>query len=183
MSKHNQRIRVFFGNERPSGLGHAFRKAFSKVSKSSDFVITMDADLNHQPEEISRFIKSQKETNADIVVGSRHVKGSIKKGVPLFKKIVSNLTNYFFSYCFGVKVKDKTSGYRLYKTNMLKKINYSSNDFEFLPEMLIIAQKKGMSIKEIPITFKFRIKGISKLRWGKAFKGYALLVLKRIFRK
>ncbi|MDP2750790.1 MAG: glycosyltransferase [Nanoarchaeota archaeon] len=182
LSKHNKKIRVFFGNKKPIGLGCAFRSAFSKISKDTNYVITMDADLNHQPEEIKKLLDNQKESDADIVVGSRHIKGSVRRDIPLFKKIISNLTNKFFTYFFGVKVKDKTSGFRLYKLEKLMKIKYKSEGFEFLPEMLMIAQRNKMKIIEVPITFKFRKKGISKLNWGKTFKGYVKLIFNKMFK-
>lgn len=176
------KVRPIFGSKKPLGLGYAFRKAFKAASKNADYVLTMDADLNHQPEEIKRLLKALNETNADIVVGSRQVAGSIRTDTPFIKKLISNLTNSFFTLAFGVKTKDKTSGFRLYKKASLMKLNYEANNFEFLPEMLMIAQKNRMKIVEVPITFKFRKKGVSKLRWGQTFKGYMALIFKKIFK-
>src|SRR5262245_5683839 len=60
----------------PDGLSNAFRRGFARLPPDSDFVLTMDADLNHQPEEIPRLLLKMTETGSDILVGSRFVRGS-----------------------------------------------------------------------------------------------------------
>ena len=176
-------LKLFY-EKKPLGLGNAFKKGFNLSDKKATHVITMDADWNHDPEEIS-ILFSRMKNNIDIVIGSRNCKGAKTTGIPIWKKVLSNLMNLIFNIITDVNIKDKTSGYRLYKKEALDKIKneYSSKNFEFLPEILIIAQKKGLNIVEAPINFKFRTIGKSKLEIFKTTKGYSKLLIRTIFRR
>lgn len=172
-----------YHSKKPSGLGNAFKKGFNLVSKSASHILTMDADWNHNPEEIPVLISKMKETDADIVIGSRHCEGGQVIGIPLWKKTLSGIMNIFFSIITNVKAKDKTSGYRLYtkEANDFIKNKYTAKNFEFLPEILIIAQRKGLKMVEAPIHFKYRTIGKSKMSIVKTAKGYLRLIFKIFF--
>lgn len=101
----DNRIKISY-SKKPKGLGKDFKTGFSIISKNANYVLTMDADLNHQPEEIPRFLKKIEEN--DIVIGSRHVLGGKRENIPLWKIIISDFTNIFFTILSGVKTKDKT---------------------------------------------------------------------------
>jgi dolichol-phosphate mannosyltransferase len=164
-------------NARPGGLGNAFRLGFSSVSADSDFVLTMDADLNHQPEEIPRFIEAIERTKADIVIGSRFLAESLSDRIPMWKRLLSGLMNRVIGILFGVEVRDKTSGYRLYRASCLKLLtSYRSEDFAFLPEILIKAERLGLQTVEIPIHFIYRVHGRSKMAFGRTIRSYLALL-------
>jgi dolichol-phosphate mannosyltransferase len=173
----NPHIKMIYG-KKPTGLGNDFKKGFLRVSRNSDYVITMDADLNHQPEEIKRFIPLMKKN--DIVIGSRHVHGSVRKSIPFWKRIISDFTNTVFSIISGVKIKDKTSGFRSYRRTVIQSIarKYTCKNFEFLLEILLIAKKLGYSMAEVPITFTYRTRGTSKFRVFTTLVGYFRLLFK-----
>jgi dolichol-phosphate mannosyltransferase len=166
------------------GLGNAFRKGFSYV-KNSDYIITMDADLNHMPEEIPNFLKESKENDYDIIIGSRKVKGAKTEIYQKWKIFLSNLMNLIFKIVFRTNIQDKTSGYRFIKTGMGKRIARKTKmqNFEFIMEFLMIADKSKLRIKEIPITFKKRIHGESKLHVVKTSIGYIKLLMKSLLIK
>lgn len=168
-------------SEKPGGLGHDFRQGFSCISPKSTYVLTMDADLNHHPEEIPRFLDEMKKNNPDFIIGSREVPRAIISNIPLWKRFISKLANIVFDLKAGSAIKDKTSGYRLYKKGALEKImrEVRSKNFEFLMEMLIIAKRFGMNISEVPITFTYRVHGKSKMNLFKTGKGYLRLILTR----
>jgi dolichol-phosphate mannosyltransferase len=148
----------------PSGLGRAFRRGFDSIPFDADFVVTMDADQNHQPEEIPRLLDVARDTGADIVVGSRRVDHSEVEGMPHWKSAISGLVNHVMRIMMGVQINDMTSGFRVYRATALREIQYESAGFAFLPEILIIAACRRYKIAEAPIRFVFREAGESKMR-------------------
>ena len=156
-------IRIVY-NAEPSGLAKAFRKGFDAVAPQTDFVVTMDADLNHQPEEIPRLLNALLTRNASIVVGSRKVLGSTAEGIPSWKRILSDAVNRCMKILAGMPVADMTSGYRIYRYATIQRISFSNRGFAFLPEILMQAQMAGEHIVEEPIQFIFRVNGDSKMK-------------------
>lgn len=174
-------VRLLY-SEAPSGLGAAFRRGFAAVADDVDVVVTMDADLNHQPEEIPSLLAALDETGSDIVVGSRFVTGSSVRGAPLWKRFLSNTMNLLMRWLYGLKVGDKTSGFRAYRATALHAIHFENRNFAFLPEMLIRAHRQGSSISETPIHFVFRREGRSKLRFWSTSLSYLTLLRARFDR-
>jgi dolichol-phosphate mannosyltransferase len=166
----------FLYSEKPSGLGAAFRRGFAAVTADADYVATMDADLNHQPEEIPRLLEAAVNTHADIVVGSRWADGSTVTGTPLWKRALSAVGNVVLRYIWGLRVRDKTSGFRVYRAETLRKISFRNHDFAFLPEILIHASRRRMTIREEPIRFVYRTAGRSKMNLWRTAISYILLL-------
>lgn len=178
----NPKIRLKVIHDKfPSGLGADFKKGFELVDSNSECILTMDADLNHQPEEAHRLLTAL--NNADMVIGSRFVKGGTTKDVPFIKSLASNLGNFVYSTVFKISVKDKSSGYRAYtKHGLLNILGYESKGFEFLMEIILIANKKKLKIEEVPINFIFRVNGKSKFKFFKTGKAYLKLLVKHLFK-
>jgi dolichol-phosphate mannosyltransferase len=167
---------------KPSGLGAAFRRGFASVSPDADVVITMDADLNHQPEEMPRLAAALFDRQADIVVGSRKVAGSTIEGAPFWKTALSNGVNVMIRKAIGMPVADQTSGYRVYRMSAFQRISFDDSGFAFLPEILIQANKKKMKIVEEPIQFIFRKAGESKMKLVPTAKSYLRMLSGRLRR-
>jgi dolichol-phosphate mannosyltransferase len=165
--------------ETPSGLGNAFRSGFDAVSPEAELVATMDADLNHQPEELPRLVRRLATAQADVVVGSRFTRESRVEGTPLWKRVLSGCMNVVLMHLFGLATRDKTSGYRVYRADALRRIRFANADFAFLPEMLIDASQQGMRIVEEPIHFIHRTRGTSKMRIVKTSMSYLGLLRTR----
>jgi dolichol-phosphate mannosyltransferase len=172
-------IRILY-EEQPGGLGRAFRKGFAAVSPESDYVITMDADLNHQPEEIPRLLRAMQDRSADILVGSRFVEGGRAEGTPAWKLALSGTLNIIMRIVFGLRIKDKTSGFRIYRAEVLRALAFENNNFAFLPELLIRARALGVKIIEEPIHFIFRQQGVSKMHFLTTTRSYLSLLRLRI---
>jgi dolichol-phosphate mannosyltransferase len=172
------RLRVLYRAE-PSGLGAAFRRGFAAARADADVVITMDADLNHQPEEIPALLAAWAASGADIVVGSRFVRGSSVTGIPLWKKALSTSMNAAMRFLWGVKTRDKTSGFRLYRGEVLRNLAFRNDNFAFLPELLIEASRRGCSILEVPIRFTVRVHGVSKMHILTTSRSYLSLLRSR----
>jgi len=157
-------IQVLYARK-PSGLASAFRRGFDAVPDDTDVLVTMDADLNHQPEEILRLVAALSSHAADVVVGSRKVSGSTAVGVPFWKRFLSDILNRLMKRLMAVPVADQTSGFRVYRYSSFRRLSYSNTGFAFLPEILLCAHRLGLSIREEPIQFVFRGHGTSKMRF------------------
>lgn len=171
-------LRVLY-NERPSGLGSAFRRGFASLGPDRDVVVTMDADLNHQPEEIPRLVGKLTKEGADIVIGSRFVGGSHVEGTPLWKRFLSRTMNVAIKGLFGLSVRDKTSGFRVYRGEVLRALSFRNDDFAFLPELLVQAKRAGMTTVEEPIRFVYRSVGRSKMAIARTIWSYVRLLASR----
>ena len=172
-------IRILYQRE-ATGLADAFRRGFSVLPADCDFVLTMDADLNHRPEEIPRLLESILASGADIVVGSRFVPGARIDGVPIWKRMLSALGNLGMSLALERKVRDKTSGFRIYRASALRSLPFDSAGFAFLPEILIRASAAGMTIVEVPIHFVYRVHGASKMHLWSTAKSYLDLARRHV---
>ena len=162
------------------GIGPSLDYGFDQVRKESTHILTMDADLNHRPEEMIGFISRSKKTDDDIIIGSRYIKGGTIEGIPAWKIFLSRIMNIVLTVLYRVNIADKTSGYRLYKKSSLKKIKNKTEfkNFEYLPELLIYAKKAGLKMSEVPIHFKPRGEGKSKMRIFKTIIGYMKLTMR-----
>jgi dolichol-phosphate mannosyltransferase len=171
-------IRILY-REKPTGLGNAFRRGFAAVAESSELVVTMDADLNHQPEEIPRLLRAAQDRDADILVGSRFTTGGKSEGTPKWKLLLSATLNIGMRVMFGLRVRDKTSGFRVYRAETIRSLSFTSENFAFLPELLLMANARRMRIVEEPIHFIFRKEGRSKMLIGKTALSYLSLLSRR----
>lgn len=179
LKKQIPQIRIKYLPE-PPGLGPAFKAGFNMISDKSTHVLTMDGDLNHQPEELPLFISKMKETNCDIVIGSRKIKDGSMINMPFYKRIISGFINISLKLLLRMGAKDLTSGYRLFKKRVILGIRdkLKSKNFEFCLEVLLISKKMGFTMEEVPIKFKYRIHGKSKLNFLTSGIGYARLLLR-----
>ena len=128
----------------------------------------MDADLSHDPKMVPEFLKDLDSGN-DVVIGSRYVKGGGTKNWGLLRKIISRGGSLYARTILGLKIKDLTGGYNLWKREVLEKIGLSdvkSEGYAFQIELKYRASKKGYSISEVPITFVDRRAGYSKMSSG-----------------
>jgi len=156
------------------GLGSAYKDGIKLVS--SNWFITMDADLSHNPEHIEDFI--QEIEGADIIIGSRNIVGSKIIGWNIYRRVAHIVANSLAKKILGLKYTDITSGYRLYKTNLMKSILplVRSNNFNFQVEVLFYADILGFKIKEIPIIFVNRKIGKSKFNFKEGIEFIKLLI-------
>lgn len=177
LSREYPTIRILY-NEKPSGLGNATRRGFEALPPDADYVVTMDADLNHQPEEIPRLLRAARARGADILVGSRFVEGGRIDGTPVWKLFLSGALNGIIGASFGVKIRDKTSGFKVYRRAILSRIAFENDNFAFQPEILIRARSAGLHVAEEPIHFVYRRHGVSKMYfWATVFSFLSLLKL------
>ena len=154
--------------ERPGklGLGTAYMDGCKLCT--GDFIFIMDADFSHHPKFLIDFIKKQKETNADIVTGTRYNLGGGVYGWNPLRKIISRGANFLASFLLRPGVSDLTGSYRLFKKNVFQDLvkDVKNGGYAFQMEIIIRGVYKGYKVEEIPITFVDRVMGKSKLGMG-----------------
>ena len=151
------------------GLGRSYIDGFKIIANDQryDAVITMDADLSHNPKEIGPMIEKLSET--DWIVGSRYVKGGGVENWGLRRKILSRFANFYVEFILNTGVADMTSGFNCFKKSALQSIDLdsvASDGYAFLIEMKYKIIKAGLRLSEHPITFLERIEGQSKMSSG-----------------
>lgn len=144
------------------GYGKAYLEGF-KVAKGK-YIVLADADGTYDLSEASKLLEPLIKNEADIVIGSR-LKGEIKPGaMPWLHRYIGNpLLTWVMNRLFGTNISDGHSGMRALKRSVIERLNLKCLGMEFASEMLIEAVKRGLRIKEVPITYYPR-KGRSKLR-------------------
>lgn len=155
---------VFISRKKKLGLDSAHKLAYRYAKNNKyDFLITMDADLSHDPKELKNFIKNL--YNFSFVIGSRYIKGGkcLMKGKRL---LMSKYGNLFIRRVLGIQLSEFTTSYRGFNIKKLKKFqlsNVRTKGYSFFMGTVFEIYKHGFKIKEIPIIFKDRIKGVSKI--------------------
>lgn len=150
----------------PRGRGRAGIDGFRIGSESEcKYIIEMDADFSHQPQDIPRLIEAMEQS--DVVLGSRYVKGGKIKGWGLYRVINSAVANLLSRVILGLKTKDCTSGFRCFKREVLASLDWDkmiSVGPSIVEEILYkVVKQKKWKISEIPITFIDRTEGTSKV--------------------
>ena len=131
------------------GKGVSLRDGFKKaLEKGCDFVITMDGDGQHHPDELKGFVKAAETGGAAIILGNRM---GDPKGMPLKRKLTNWVMSSFISLIAGQKMPDTQCGYRLIKSEVLKAVSLTTDKYEIESELLIGASKAGFKIASIPI--------------------------------
>ena len=176
--------------DKKNGLGMAYIAGFQwALKKSYDYIFEMDADFSHNPNDLIRLYNACAMNGADIAVGSRYVKGITVVNWPLTRILLSYGASRYVRFITRMKVKDSTAGFICYKRAVLDAIDLNKVRFvgyAFQIEMKFKAYKKGFKIVEIPVIFKDRVKGKSKMSGSiisEAIFGVISLKLKSLFSK
>jgi dolichol-phosphate mannosyltransferase len=142
-----------------AGYGLALKQGF-KVA-SGQYIVTLDADLSHDPKFIQNlWINREK---ADVVVASRYCEGGAAQA-PLFRRLLSQALNSCFKYGFSVPVTDLSSGFRLYRADIIKKVEFEGTSYDALEEILIRIHNERGRIIEVPFTYRPRVHGASNAK-------------------
>jgi glycosyltransferase involved in cell wall biosynthesis len=155
------------------GLGTAYIAGFKKAMNELDAarIMTMDADFSHNPRFIPAMIELSKRKH--VVIGSRYVPGGGSLNCTWKRVMLSRVANMTAKTLLGLKAKDTTAGFRLYRREVLASIPLErifSSGYSFLMEMLFMCQRRGWQIGEVPIIFEDRRKGQTKISRQEVFK-------------
>jgi len=181
MSDNDPRVMLLLRKEN-RGRGWAGIDGFKKALElGADYIVEMDGDFSHSPKYIADFVAAAK--NGDVVIGSRYVNGGKDDERTFLRKSISFFARKYIATVLGVKVKDSTSGFRLFSRSALEKIivDLCARDPFIVSEVLYSAHKNKLKIVEVPIEFMPRAKGVSKLQASTLIK-YLLRVLSLRFK-
>ncbi len=158
------------------GLGAAYRDGFATaLARGARCVVQMDADLSHDPSYLSELV-SAVVAGADASIGSRYVPGGGCVDWPRLRQFLSRWGNRYAAGMLGLAVNDATSGYRAYSADVLRRMDVASvraDGYGFQVEMTHRLVRVGGRVVEIPIVFRDRQRGESKLSYriiGEAFR-------------
>jgi len=141
---------VVLRHEKNCGKGAALQTGFDflKDRTTCEFIVTIDADLQHQPEDIPKFIQAQEKNNADIVIGWRNRVGT---PMPLHRKFSNTITSTLVGMRTGSNIKDSQCGFRLIRRSVVERVHLESAGYEAETEFLIKAVRCGFKIDFVPI--------------------------------
>jgi dolichol-phosphate mannosyltransferase len=162
------------------GLGSAYRLGFTwGLDQGYEELIEMDADLSHRVRDLKKVIDAKElQPNTDLVIGSRWVPGGKTENWSKSRELLSRAANLYVRAMLGLGVKDSTAGFRIYSSSILKKLNLEaikSEGYSFQIEMTRAVYKLGGKIIEVPITFRERENGVSKM--SKKIVGEAIILV------
>ena len=151
--------------QKKSGLGTAYIHGFQwALSRDYDKIVQMDADLSHNPKDVSMMVDHL--NNYDLVIGSRYIKGISVVNWPLRRLMLSYGANTYSRIITGMPIMDGTGGFKAWKAKVLRNINLDSvksQGYSFQIEMNFRTWLKKYKIKETPIIFSDRTIGQSKM--------------------
>ncbi|MBD3389036.1 MAG: glycosyltransferase [Candidatus Altiarchaeales archaeon] len=171
MASEDPRVHIIHRKER--GRGTAGLRGFKwAVEKGYDYLVEMDSDFSHDPEVIKEFLKEI--VDCDVVVGSRYVEGGGAEGWSPIRKLISGVANAYARALLGLKLRDCTGGFKMFRVEVLKSLDLegyrSDRNIYDGPETLLRIARKGFRMKEIPITFRERAAGKSKITFNKILR-------------
>ncbi len=165
------RVHILHRKER--GRGKAGRAGFKwAVERGYDALVEMDADFSHDPADIKRLLSELH--GCDVVVGSRYVEGGGTPGWSPMRKLISRAANAYARLVLGLPYRDCTGGYKAFKTEVLRQLDLDGyvTDRRIYdgPETLLRVARKGFRVKEVPILFRQRKAGASKITLNKILR-------------
>ena len=172
--------------EGKQGLGTAYVHGFKwGMARGYEFLFEMDCDFSHNPDDLPHLLDACEKEGFDVAVGSRYTKGGKVENWPRNRVLLSKYASVYVRMVLWMTVKDTTAGFKCYRREVLESILSTPPRFvgyAFQIEMKYRAWKQGFKIKEVPITFTDRKRGVSKMS-GKIFKEAVFGVLKMRFSK
>ena len=149
------------------GLGLSYVDGMrTALAQRASFICQMDADLSHDPADIPRLLAAA--ATADLVIGSRYVRGGRIENWPIRRSLLSAFANRYVRLITGLGVHDCTSGFRCWRRETLERVPFESilsHGYAFQVELTWETAAAGCRISEVPITFVERRQGVSKLSW------------------
>ena len=172
------------------GLGTAYIHGFKwGLNRGYQYIMEMDADFSHNPEDLPKLLKACKEEEADMSIGSRYISGVNVVNWPMGRVLMSYFASAYVRFVTGTKLRDTTAGFVCYNRRVLEAINLDKIQFKgyaFQIEMKFKAFSRKFKIVEVPIIFINRQLGTSKMNsgiFGEAMFGVIKLKWQQLFSK
>jgi len=171
-SVHPKRMTVIHRPEK-LGLGTAYILGFRHaLANGYSRIVEMDSDLSHLPEQLPSILQAS--DGHGMALGSRYVKGGCTVRWGIHRRLLSYWANLFVRMVLGIAVRDATSGYRCYSRTFLETVDLDSihsKSYAFQIEMVWLCLRAGFGVREVPISFVERERGVSKISKTEIFEG------------
>lgn len=171
-----------------SGLGTAYIYGFKKaLALGYSYIFEMDADFSHNPQDLIRLYEACAKEGYDLAIGSRYVTGVNVVNWPMSRVLMSYFASQYVRFITGLPVHDTTAGFKCYRREVLQTIPLDKIKFvgyAFQIEMKFLTWLYGFSIKEVPIIFTDRTRGVSKMSphiFKEAFLGVIQMKIASMF--
>jgi dolichol-phosphate mannosyltransferase len=154
--------------QRKEGIGPAYLAGFAHaLAEGADYVLEMDCDFSHDPADLVRLLGAVEE-GADLALGSRYVPGGGVENWSLLRRAISRGGSLYAQLILGLHVRDLTGGFKCFRRQVLEAIDFASvrsHGYAFQIELTYRTVRNGFRVVEVPITFKDRTEGKSKMSW------------------
>ena len=149
------------------GLGPAYLDGFGvALAGRADVIVQMDADGSHDPTALPSLIRPVLDGGADLVIGSRYIAGGQVEDWPASRRLISRSGSLFARVVLGLRQHDLTGGFKAWRASTLSAIPFdgiNAGGYVFQIEMTYRASRSGARIREVPVTFRDRVAGKSKM--------------------
>ena len=151
------------------GLGPAYLAGFARaLSAGAGYVFEMDADLSHDPADLARLLAAVRDDGADLALGSRYVPGGAVADWGVVRRVVSRGGSWYARRALGLQIRDLTGGFKCFRADVLPEIDLPSvrsRGYAFQVELTYRTIVRGRRVVEVPIVFRDRELGTSKMSW------------------
>jgi dolichol-phosphate mannosyltransferase len=178
LAAEHREVEVLHRTER-AGLGPAYLAGFAHaLSHGAGYVFEMDADFSHDPADLARLLAAVRDGGADVALGSRYVAGGAVADWGVVRRIVSRGGSLYARLVLGLPVHDLTGGFKCFRAEVLEAIDLPTvraHGYAFQVELTNRAVRRGFRVVEVPITFRDRLRGESKMSWRIALEAMVLV--------
>jgi dolichol-phosphate mannosyltransferase len=161
------------------GLGPAYLAGFAHaLGAGAGYVMEMDADFSHDPADLARLLEVVRSGAADVALGSRYVRGGSVEDWGLLRRIVSRGGSAYAGVVLRLRVRDLTGGFKCFRREVLERAdleNVRSKGYAFQVELTYRAVQNRFRVVEVPIVFRDRVRGRSKMSWKIAAEAMVLV--------
>jgi len=174
-------VRVLHRAEK-GGIGPAYLAGFRHaLDRGAGYLLEMDSDFSHDPRDLARLLEAV-HAGADLALGSRYVPGGGVSDWGLLRRFVSEGGSTYARWVLGLRVRDLTGGFKCFRREVLEAIHFDrvrSQGYAFQVELTYRAVRAGFEVVEVPIVFRDRQRGQSKMSWRIAAEAMWLVPLLR----
>jgi dolichol-phosphate mannosyltransferase len=176
-----QWVEVLHRSEK-NGIGPAYLAGFRHaLERGAGYVMEMDSDFSHEPADLARLLAAVHD-GADLALGSRYVPGGGVRDWSLLRRFISEAGSTYARWVLGLRVRDLTGGFKCFRREVLEAIRFDgvrSQGYAFQVELTYRAVQRGFKVVEVPIVFRDRQQGQSKMSWRIAAEAMWLVPLLR----
>jgi len=168
LAQRNPAVQVHHRTER-EGLGPAYLAGFSvALAAGAAYVCEMDSDFSHDPLDLERLLSAVRDGGADVALGSRYTAGGVVTDWGLLRRMVSRGGSLYAQRILRLGVRDLTGGFKCFRAEVLRAIDLESvraQGYAFQVELTYRSLRRGFRVVEVPIVFRDRRLGTSKMSW------------------